>query len=268
MKMRHIYTFLVLFALLFSSCRSQFEKIRVSGDPKAKLEAANAYYENEEYHKAQLLYEQIIPDYRGRPETENIFFKYAYSLYNQKQYVLAAHYFKQFSNTFTASSFREEADFMSAYAHFQMSPKFKLEQSETKSAIDEMQTFVNTYPKSERVAECNGLIDELRGKLEMKAVQNAKLYFNLKQYQAALHTFQNVLTEFPDSDKAEELRYLMVKSSELLAKNSVFTKKLERYESAKEYADIFINKYPESEYNKQVTNLHKDIVNEIDKLRS
>ena len=266
--MRHIYTLTVLFAICFASCRSQFEKIRVSGDPKAKLEAANQYFEDEDYHKAQLLYEQIIPDYRGRPETEDIFFKYAYSLYNQKQFVLAAHYFKQFSNTFTASSYREEADFMSAYAHFQMSPKYKLEQSETKSAIDEMQTFVNTYPQSTRVAECNQLIDELRAKLEQKAVENAKLYYNLKQYQAALHTFQNVLTEFPDSKQAEELRYLMVKSSELLAKNSVFTKKLERYESAKEYAELFINKYPQSDYNKQVSNIQEDIVKEIDKLRS
>lgn len=268
MKMSQLTYILIVFAALLGSCRSQFEKVRVSGDPKLKLETAHTYFAEEDYHKAQLLYEQVIPDYRGRPETEDIFFNYAYTHYHQNQFLLAAHYFTQFANTFTTSEKREEADYMSAYSHYQMSPKYKLEQSETKFAIDELQTFANTYPNSERVAESNALIDELREKLEVKAIENATLYYNLRQYQAALHTLQNVLNDFPDSDQAEQLRYLMVKSSELLAKNSVFTKKEERYGSAQEFAELFIRKYPKSEYINDVQRIEGDIKEELNKLRS
>ena len=89
--------------LLSTACKSEFERIRTSGDPATILEKAHAYYEEEEYLKAQTLYELVVSSYRGRPEAEKIAYNYAYTYYNLEQYILAAYYFNNFANTYGAS---------------------------------------------------------------------------------------------------------------------------------------------------------------------
>ncbi|MEL6357815.1 MAG: outer membrane protein assembly factor BamD, partial [Bacteroidota bacterium] len=61
--------------LLGSGCRSEFERVRTSGDPKLLLDKANFYFEAEEYQKAQTLYELVIGPFRGTKEAEQISFR-------------------------------------------------------------------------------------------------------------------------------------------------------------------------------------------------
>ncbi|MEL7222989.1 MAG: outer membrane protein assembly factor BamD, partial [Bacteroidota bacterium] len=182
----------VLFLLLFVSCKSEFEQIRTSGDPATILEKADAYFEEEEYLKAQTLYELIISSYRGRPEAELISYNYAYTYYNLEQYILAAYYFKNFATTYGASRYQEEAEFMHAYSNYELSPTYRLDQSYTLKAIESFQEFVNQHPNSDKVDQCNRLIDEMRAKLEVKDFESAKLYADLQQYQAAIRSFDNL----------------------------------------------------------------------------
>lgn len=244
--------------LLLSACRSQFERIRTSGDPTLIYEKAQAYYEEEEYQKAQTLYELLISAYRGRQEAEEIYFKYAYTYYYQEQYILASYYFNNFAQTYTSSELRQEATFMSAYSNYQLSPTFRLDQTYTNKAIDEFQLFVNTYPRSERVSECNRLIDEMRAKLERKAFEEGKLYFDLRMYQAATHVFENLLKDFPETRNGEEIRYMIIRSAYLLAENSVVDKQEERYQEALSRANAFLVRYPNSEYEKEISSIVKD----------
>lgn len=235
-----------------SSCKTEFEKVRESNDPKLIYEQAMKYYEAEEWLKAQTLFELVLNTYRGRKESEDLYFAYANSYYNLKQYILASHYFETFSTTFGYSDKKEEADFMAAYSNYQMSPSYKLDQQYTMDAIDGFQRFVNMYPYSERAEECNKLIDELRGKMEKKAIEEASLYRDLKRYQAAIHVYDNILKEFPETERAEEIRYYMVLTAYNLAENSVYEKKKERYEAVLNAYKIFTKKYPKSKYRKEL----------------
>ncbi len=254
--------------LLLASCKSEFERIRISGDVDLIYKKANEYYEKEEYQKAQTLYELIISSYRGRQEAEEIYYKYAYTYYHLEQYVLASYYFKNFSQTYTSSSLREEVDFMSAYANYQMSPTFRLDQTYTNQAIDEFQLFVNTYPRSERVEECNKLIDQMRAKLEQKSFETGKLYFDLRLYQSATHVFENLLKDFPETKNGEEIRYMIIRSVFLLAQNSVVDKQAERYQDAQEKAGVFLQRYPNSRYSKEVAGMQSDSSKKINQLNN
>lgn len=60
---------------------------------------------------------------------------------------------------------------MSVYSLYKTSPGYRLDQSNTEKAIDGFQLFVNTYPNSKRVEECNKLIDECRAKIEFKSFE-------------------------------------------------------------------------------------------------
>jgi outer membrane protein assembly factor BamD len=249
-----IFTFTVLVALLSIGCKTEFERVRISGDPELIYNKAYAYYDNGDFNKAQTLFELVIPAYRGKKELEDIYFKYAYTYYNQEKYILSSYYFKNFATTFPNSSLREEAEFMSAFSNYQLSPTYRLDQTNTEQAIDEFQLFINTFPESDRVDDANRLIDECRRKLEEKAYAEGELYYNLRQYQAAVLVFQNLLKDFPETPNSEQIRFMIIAATFNLAENSVITKQLERYKSVEKYAIEYLDKYEAASSNRKEAN--------------
>lgn len=241
---------LALFAAV--SCKSEFEKIRSGGDAAKMLEAADKYYEAEEWQKAQTLYELIVGSYRGKKEAEDIYYKYAYTYYYLGRYLLSSYYFKNFSTTFGGSTKKEEADYMIAYSFYQLSPTYRLDQTNTEKAIESFQNFVNAYTQSPRVEQCNRLIDEMRLKLEKKSFEGGKLYFDLRQYQSATQTFENLLKDFPETPNAVEVRYMVVRAAFLLAENSFVERQQERYQDAEEKAEEFVTRYDQGKFLKEV----------------
>jgi len=253
-----IFWSLLVFLIGFSSCKSEFERIRTSGDGEIIYKKALEFYEIEEYQKAQTLLELAITSYRGKKEAEDIYYKYAYTYYYLERYILAAYYFKNFSQTYGASKLREESDFMAAYSNYRLSPTFRLDQSYTATAIDELQLFINTYPSSERVQECNNLIDEMRLKLEKKAFEEGKLYLDLRYYQSAMHSFENMLKDFPETINAAQVRYLIIKSNYMLAENSILDKQPERYQKTVEMAVEYIDRYASTSFAAEVMKIMED----------
>lgn len=239
------------------SCKSEFEKIRVSGDTETLYKKAFEYYENEEFQRAQTLFELLLGNLRGKVESEKVYFHYAYSQYYLGKYILASYYFKDFSNKFLNSQYREEADFMAAYANFKLSPSYRLDQTYTQKAIESMQTFVNTYPKSERVAECNQLIDGMRKKMEEKAYAEGELYFNLKQYEASIQSFDNLLKDYPETTNAEKVRFKIIEAFYNFALNSIVTKQAERFKDTMNRYEKFVAKYPDSQFKKELSTIYK-----------
>ena len=254
---------LVLIIMIAGSCKSTYEVVRTSNDPELIMKTANEYYEKEDYFKAQSLYELVIPFYRGKKEAEDLFYKYAYTYYNSGQYILAAHYFRNFSKTFYNSPKREEVSYLSAYSNYLMSPNYKLDQGPTETAIEELQSFINSFPNSPRVDECNSLIDEMRMKLETKAFESAKLYYDLGNFQSAVVSFDNLIKDFPETERKEEIRFLSIKSGHELARNSIYEKKEERLESEIEKCNKYIDRYPESDRIEEVQDILAYCKNEI-----
>ncbi|MBK9221200.1 MAG: outer membrane protein assembly factor BamD [Saprospiraceae bacterium] len=255
--------FSVLSLLLFSACKSSYEKIRTSAEPQLILKAADKYYANKEYFKAQTLYELVLTSFRGQKEAEEIYFNYAYTHYYLSEYELASHLFKTFANTFINSSKKEDADFLSVYSLYKTSPVYRLDQSGTEKAIEGFQLFVNSYPNSSKIIECNKLIDECRSKLEFKAFEAGKLYYDMRNYQACLTSLQNLLNDFPETKNAREIRYLMCKSAYQLAERSIFEKQKERFIDAKQYAEDFIRRYVSGKYLNEVKDLNKKAITKL-----
>lgn len=253
--------------LLSTSCKSEFERIRTSGDPETILEQAHAYFEAEEYLKAQTLYELIVSSYRGRPEAEMIAYNYAYTYYNLERYILAAYYFNNFAKTYGASQYQEEAEFMHAYSNYKLSPIYRLDQTYTLKAIEAFEEFANQHPTSERVSECNRLIDEMRQKLELKDYEAANLYFNLQQYQSAIRSYENLLIEFPDTKRAEEIRFKVIESAFLLAENSFVERQEERYNDMVKRADAFASRYRGGDYIIEVQEMLTDAQKRLKQLQ-
>ncbi|NJN33064.1 MAG: outer membrane protein assembly factor BamD [Saprospiraceae bacterium] len=162
------------------ACKSEFETIRTGTDVNLMLKKSLEYYDKGDYAKAQSLMELVMPSIKGRPELEEVSYKYGYTHYNLKSFVSASYYFKNFALTFANSKYREEAEYMSAYSEFLQSPNYKLDQENTAKAIEGFQYFVNNFPESKRVKDCNRLIDELRKKQEKRHLKKENCILNSK----------------------------------------------------------------------------------------
>ncbi|MBI4946435.1 MAG: outer membrane protein assembly factor BamD [Bacteroidetes bacterium] len=243
--------FLLCAIIILSSC-SDYNKLLKSSDYTKKYDAAVAYYNKGEYSKALALLEELVSVYRGTDKAEKIMYYYAYATYLSGDYLLAGYHFSNYVKSFPASARAEECAFLYAYCFYEESPRYSLDQTDTKNAIKELQLFINKYPGSQKVSESNDLIAKLRSKLEMKYYEISKQYYFLLDYKAAIVSFENVLKEFPDSKYREDAMFMIVKSHYSYAEKSVEKKKTERYKSTIDSYNKFISYYPDnSRFNKE-----------------
>ncbi|MDW3209702.1 MAG: outer membrane protein assembly factor BamD [Reichenbachiella sp.] len=265
-KMRVLGNFvLVLMAVLAISC-SEFKKLQKSTDWQMKYEAALRYYEEEEYYKASVLFDQVLPIIKGTKDAEKASFYRAYAYYHQRQYILSGSYFNEFARIYSRSEWAIEAAYMSAYSAYLQSPVYNLDQTSTYTAINEFQTFINRNPYSEYAQPATKYIDELQRKLEKKAFENAKQYHRLERWEAARVAFETFADEFPDSKLNEEIMYYAVDSEYSYAKQSIRAKQKERYQKTIELYEEFIDKYPESEFLKKAEKFYVESLEQKKKL--
>lgn len=249
--------------VIFSSCNKEFTHLQKSGTTDSKYAAAIKYYNEADYFHAGLLFEEILPLLKGDSTAEKSQFYFAYCDFYQSQYQLSSFRFKTFYSTYANSPYAEEAFYMYAYSMFKDAPKFNLDQESTITAIDALQTFINTYPDSKYAENCTQNLLDLRERLERKAYEKAVLYYKtsavtIANYKAAVITIDIFKREFPDSKYNEELAYIQIKSEFELAENSFFRKQHERYEKTLELHESFIDSYPTSVYNKELADIYKN----------
>ena len=241
----------LLSVLILTSCSNQFNKVLKSNDSEYKLKKADEYYAKKKYNYAGQLYLELFSVFKGTDKFEDLYYKYAYCSYYQKNYADAENLFKGFLEVFPNSTKAEEIAYMHSYTYYLQSPIAELEQINTTKAIGMMQSFINTYPNSPRVADATEIIAKCRAKLELKDYKTAQLYYNLQQYRAAGISFTTLLNSYPESKKGEDYMLMAIKSYYQFAKLSYADKQQERYEKvATEYFD-FADRYPESKLLKE-----------------
>ena len=251
-----------LLILFMTSC-GPYQKALKSDDIKLKYDLAEAYYDEGDYRRAKGLFEQLKPLYRGKPQSERITYFYANCLLNTRSYITAAFEFESFTKAFPRSDKLEEAYYLIAYAYAEISPIFSLDQKDTEEALNKLQDYINRYPDSERLAEVNSIVEELLRKLERKSFENAKQFYTIRDYKAAIKAIDNFIGDFPGTPFREEAMFLQFRAASILAINSVFSKKNERLDTAVSYFDDFVRAYPESEFLDESISIMNDIDKEI-----
>jgi len=246
------YLFIGLFVLI-SACSST-EKILRSADSNLKYTQALEWYNKGAYYKAIPVFEELMGLYKGSKTTEEVYYYYCMAQFNQGNYVLSAFHFKNYVQKHPYSQYTEECLFMYAESFSKQSPKTNLDQTETYNAIDAYQVFVNQYPETDSMKYCNNKIDELRFKLESKALKAAQLYYKTENFRAAAFSYKNLLIDYPDIDDSESIQYKIVNSFYKYAEQSIATKQQERYEEAIKFANTFLSRYRDSEYTASIQN--------------
>jgi outer membrane protein assembly factor BamD len=253
--------------LALGSCTG-YQKLLKSANVNEKYEAAIKYYDKGDFFRSGALLEELIPLLKGRPEAEKAQFYFANTNYKQRNYVLSAYYFKQFIDTYPNSPLVEEASFLRAKSLYRDSPSYELDQTNTITAVETIQDFLNTYPASQFKTEAESMSQELQKKLENKAFQSAKLYYALRYNQAAATSLGNFTTQYPGSVYSEQADFIRLEAQYAWAKESIESKQRERFLEAITFYQHFIDTYPQSKNLRLAQTMYDDSRAELERLKS
>jgi len=247
--------YIVLIILMLASSCGQYEKLLKSTDFDLKKAKAKEYYDAGQYVKTTELLAQILPRFRATEEAEELNWMNAKAYFGMKDYFMAGNYFKSFINDFPFGKHAEEANFMAAMCDYNIAPRSELDQENTKNAIEGFKIFTNRFPTSPKVEEANKLIKELEEKLVDKSYLSAKLYYDMKQYKAAVVALNNSLKEYADTKYREEMMFLKLRSLYMYADLSQPQKQKERFQETLDDYYSFMEEYPKSTYSRDVNNI-------------
>ena len=84
-------------------------------------------------------------------------------------------------------------------------------------------------------------------------------------YKSAIIALSNFENDFPDSNFNDECNYLKIVSQYLIAQNSFDDLKKERYKKVTDFYVEFIDKYPNSSFQKEAEKMYVESLNLLTK---
>jgi outer membrane protein assembly factor BamD len=177
----------------------------------------------------------VVP--AGTSEPDKFLFDKGTDSLNSKKWLTAREFFKQVTETYTASPYRPDAklgigdtylgeaspealvlaineftEFLSFYptnsradyaqyklgmAHFKQMRLAQRDQTETRAAVKEFDTFVARYPNSKLMTDAKARLREARDRLSEADYQVGYFYWRQKWYPGAIVRFKSVLKDDP-----------------------------------------------------------------------
>ncbi len=244
-------------ALLMTSCVNEYNQITKSGDYTLKYEYAKQCYAQGKYSRVVPLLQELVTMKKGSTEGEECLYMLAMAEFGLKDYETASEYFKKYFSSYPKGRYAENAKYYVGESLFQNAPEPRLDQSTTMTAIAAFQEYLDIFPNAHLKDQATSRLYALQDLLVEKEYKSARLYFDLgtyfgnctnggNNYEACIVTAQNALKDYPYSNRREEFASLVMKSKYELAKMSVESKQLERYQDAEDECYGFINEYPDS----------------------
>ena len=265
-KMKRLAYILLLIVVTLTSCDT-YNKVYKTNDYDYRYETAKAYYLEGKYVKAADLLESMVTMLKGGDKAEESLILLARCYYESKDYETASQYFKLHYSNYPRGEYAEYSRFYSGKSLFMDTPEPELDQSNTYSAISELQLFMEYYPHSSYNDEAQDMILKMHDVLVKKMYLSAKLYYDLgdlayigNNYQACIVTAQNALKDYPHTNLREDLSILILRAKYQMAHKSIESKKLERYRDTIDEYYAFKTEFPDSKYISEADKFYKEAI--------
>ena len=195
--------------LMLNSC-GEYQKVLKNPDVNYRYEYAKQAFEKGKYGQTITILEELVTLFKGTANAEESLYLLALSHYENQDYMNSGSYFKTYYQHYPKGQYTELARFYAGYGYYLDSPEPQLDQTGTYKAIEELQNFLDYFPKSDKATIAQNAIFELQDKLVLKELQNAQLYYNLgtymgNNYQSAVIVAENAIKDYPYSKYKEAL---------------------------------------------------------------
>lgn len=246
----------VFAVLAASSCKSQYDTLLSSNDVDTKYKAAFDYFNKGKYQKSAALFESMSVLTDGTERDDTVQYYWGLSNYRYKDYVTAEANFNRFVNNFPRSPFAEEARFLRIDCLYKSTYRYELDQAPTKVAIASINEYEKDYGSNLHKEDCDAMLKDLNGRLDRKAFEGARLYYNMEDYKAARVAFRNTLKDNSENIYREDILYYIAKSSYKYAQLSIASKQRDRYLTFMDDYLNFMSENPQSKYSKELKTLY------------
>lgn len=247
----------------FTSC-TEYQQVLKSKEPDLKYQKALTYFNDKQYVKAQTLLDEITSYYRGTDRSQDVLIYLSRSYMGQKDYISAAEYFQAYIRNYPKGRYIIEARFQVGHCYYLNAPDARLDQAETKKAIEFFTQFVELYPESPYAEQAYQEMNELYDKLAYKEYLNAKMYYNIgtylgNNYLSAELVAKNAIKDYPTNKYQEELNWLILQAKYQQVVNSLDSKREERARETDDEYYSFITQYPDSKHRAAADRIGKDL---------
>jgi outer membrane protein assembly factor BamD len=151
--------------------------------------------------------------------------------------VLAIGEFQEFLSFYPTNKRADYAQYKLGIAHFRQMRPAQRDQSETRDALKEFQTFVARYPNSELMPEVKTKLRETRDRLSESELEVGQFYYRIRWYPGALDRLNTLLKDDPDFTNRAEAYFFIGES----------LMKLNRPKEALPFYDKIVTEFGQSE---------------------
>ena len=255
--MRYLTILLLFITVALGACRNK--NLIQPGDPiNVAYDKSMALFEKEKYNDAAYGFEMVTRMGRGTNFSRDAQYYLAESYFKDEQYILASSEYERFISYYPQDEKREEVEYKMALCFYKQSPRYRLDQSPTRRAIELFQLYNTKYPDSELVTESAARIDELRNKLARKNYESGEYYLRTRSYKAATIYYDLVIDQYPESEWAEKSLIRQIETYIEYGDQSIDSKKDERYGLAISNYEKFLQLFPQSERRSDVEKLYNE----------
>jgi outer membrane protein assembly factor BamD len=244
---------LLLLSLLVSTMAACSSKSLIRPGDTVEIAFAKAMdqYERGRYGDAARAFETVLTIARGTEYASEAQFYLAESYYNNNEFLIAATEYRRHYTNHPRAANRLESEFKEALSYYRITPRYNLDQTNGRQALELFDLFISRYPASEYVAEAESYIDDLRNRQARKMYSAAELYMRVRQYNAAAIYFGLVLDRYPETSWAERALVNQINAYIIYADNSVTERQAERYQKAIDSCQRYIQVFPRGENRSQ-----------------
>jgi outer membrane protein assembly factor BamD len=203
-------------------------------------------FQNEDYGDAIDYFRAVFQYGRGNQYAADAQYFLGASYREQERYLLAANEFKRFLQLYRNNERAPQVEFERALMYYRLSPHYKLDQSDTQSAISYFQLFIERHPGHELVPKAREHIQTLRSKLAHKKYAAAELYETREMWRAATETYKGIFDQYPDTPWADDALLGTIRSYIEYADRSIQSKRDDRLQKAIDTYNRLAQVFPES----------------------
>ena len=245
---------------------SSSQRIKHSG-PKDAFQKGMEQYEKEEYDRAIRYFRAVSTYGRGSKWAAEAQFQLAMTQRKKHKYLVAANEFKRFKQIYRNNPKVPRAEYEQARAYYARSPRYQLDQTDTRRAIELFRLFIDRYPDHKLIPDAKEKIDELRAKLAHKQFDAGQLYERRDMWRAATESYNSVFDQYPDTRWADNALFRAVHSYVEYADRSVQRKQAERYQRALAKYEQLSQLFPDSPTLEEAKPLADEAKRKLEKVR-
>ncbi|MCI0406815.1 MAG: outer membrane protein assembly factor BamD [candidate division Zixibacteria bacterium] len=220
-----------------------------SGSDEAVLPAAEQMakcrelFSKKKWAKASVELSKMVLNYPGHPSVDTAQFMLGLSYFNQDLFVLASEEFKKIGRNFPSSPLACQAEYYTTYSQFKLAPKnAAYDQKDAAAAVEALRGFLEEWTACTWADSARTLLALALDRLAKKDFSIGRLYFKMKDWEAARIYLQGVIDEYGESNYGPEALYLYALSLE----------KEKKFDLARAKYEAFLSVYPSHKYSNEI----------------